>query len=73
MEESTKVCKQGKCSIRILAKVIGLIVVSFYAVEYGLLFYRSLEMDKMTAFNENTGNFDAILNISEKAKWKCFG
>lgn len=72
LEESSKVWKKGKCTIRMLARVIGLIVASFSAVEYGPLFYRSLEMDKIKALKENNGNFDAMLSISEKSKSELF-
>lgn len=67
MEERTKVWKKGKYTIRMLARLICWIVASFCAVEYGPLFYRSLEMDKIKALKENNGNFDAYLDISEKA------
>lgn len=45
VEECRKVWKRGSCSIRLLARVIGLIVASFSAVEYGPLFCRNLELD----------------------------
>lgn len=72
MEESLKVWKKGKCIIRMLVRVIGLIVVSFFVVEYGLLFYRSLEMDKIKVLKENNGNFDVMLSILEKFKSELF-
>lgn len=55
-----------------LVRVIGLIVVSFFVVEYGLLFYRSLEMDKIKVLKENNGNFDVMLSILEKFKSELF-
>ena len=52
-----KLLEKGQSSIQNLAEVIGLIVSSFPGVEYGPLYYRSLEQDKTQALRENKGNF----------------
>jgi len=56
--------KKCTSSIREVAKVIGLIVASFSAVEYGKLHYRQLEQAKSRALSVNKGNFDAFMTIT---------
>ena len=51
--------------IRDVARVIGLIVSSFSAVEYGQLHYRDLEHNKSEALKHHCGNFEASMNITE--------
>lgn len=75
VQETTKLLVKQEASIRQVAKVIGLLVSAFSAVEYGKLFYRYLEMEKSRALKANFGNFDAVMNISsdmkiELAWWK---
>ena len=48
-------------SIRELARVIGKMVSSFPGVEYGPLYYRSLEADKTRALRLHKGDFDQHL------------
>lgn len=67
-----KECKslrdRGIVVVRQLAKVLGLLVSSFSAVEYGPLFYRSLEKEKTLALSQNYGNFDATMYLSNASK-----
>ena len=55
-------------SIRQVARVIGKIVASFPAVQYGPLFYRELEKDKIQALKANKGHFDRKMELSTEAK-----
>ena len=55
-------------SIRKVAKVVGLMVSSFSAVEYGPLFYRRLERERIQALKRNQGNFDAQMLITNDMK-----
>ena len=52
-------------TIREVAKVIGLLVASFSAVELGKLYYRHLECAKIQALRINKGDFDANLIVSD--------
>ena len=55
-------------SIRNVAQVIGLMVSSFPGVEYGQLFYRSLEIQKIKALNESRGDFDQMMPVTDEMK-----
>ena len=54
--------------IRTVARIIGLLVASFSAVQYGKMHYRTLEREKITALKINQGNYDAKMNISSLMK-----
>ena len=60
-------------SIWELTSFIGLLVSSFPGVLYGPLFYRHLEMDKTTALQQNKGNYNAHMKLSQESvseiKW----
>lgn len=53
--------------IREVAKLIGLLVASFPGVQYGPLFYRSLEYDKNKALINSKGNYDEVMKLSLEA------
>ncbi len=55
-------------TIRELSQIIGLLVSSFSAVEFGKLHYRNLEIGKTQALNENKGNFEAKVKLSLEMK-----
>jgi hypothetical protein len=62
--------------IRKVARVLGLLVASFSAVEYGPLHYRHIEWQKIEQLKINFGNFDAFMQISLSMKsellwWIC--
>lgn len=46
--------------------MIGLIVSSFSAIEFGFFFYRNLEKEKILALEHSKGNFDRDMFISNK-------
>ncbi|KAK6181897.1 hypothetical protein SNE40_009675 [Patella caerulea] len=54
--------------IRQLAEVIGKIISTFSAVEYGQLFYRKLETAKIAALKDNYGDFDKNVLITQDMK-----
>ena len=54
--------------IRNVAKVIGLIVSSFSAIEIGKLFYRNLEKEKIEALKKSKGNYEAYMHVTESMK-----
>ena len=55
-------------SIREVAKVIGVLVSCFPAVEYGRLYYRELEKAKINALKSHLGNFDEQMVVSAEMK-----
>ena len=54
-------------TIRFVSKVIGTLVASLPAVEYGPLYYRYLEHGKIVALKRSAGNFDAYMTINPEA------
>lgn len=52
-EECKKLYLKDQDKIRNVAKVIGLIVSSFSAIEIGKLFYRNLEKEKIEALKKS--------------------
>ena len=54
----SKLLASNSPTIREVAHVGGLLVASFPAVEYGQLYYRALEMEKIEALKLNKGNFE---------------
>ena len=67
-EACTKLLNAQHPTIRDVAQVIGLMVSSAPAVELCMLFYRTLENEKIDALKENHGDFDARMELSASAK-----
>lgn len=65
--------KKDSTSIRELASVIGLIVSTFSAVEYGKLHYRFLELQKIKALQicdgDYNGKTEITLDMKNELKW----
>ena len=59
---------QHNPTIRDVAHVIGLIVSSFPEVQYGELYYRYLEQEKIQALQASRGDYDAPTNLSQEAR-----
>ena len=55
-------------TIRELAKLIGNLAASLEAALYGRLFYRQLERDKIKSLQQNKGNFEANITLSDLSK-----
>lgn len=60
--------KLQKARIREVARVLGLMVSSFSAVEFGPMFYRSIEQAKIQALRSKAGDYDSFMNITPKMK-----
>ena len=67
-QESRKLMLKNVSSIREVARVLGLIVSSFSAVELGPLHYRDLEIEKIKALENAKGDFDANMNVTPLMK-----
>ena len=59
---------KSKMTIREVAQVIGLMVSSFPAVQFGELYYRALERNKILALQESRGNYDAPMYLSNESR-----
>ena len=57
-----------KKTIRFVARVIGILVSTFSAVEYGRMHYRNLEKCKIAALKESQGRYDAVMSITKPMK-----
>ena len=55
-------------TIRDVTPVIGLLLSSFPAVQYGELYYRRLEMSKINALRASQGNYGASMCLSEGSR-----
>ena len=60
--------KLDQMTIRHLAKVIGKLVSTFPAVQFGPLYHRTLEVAKTKALQKSKGNFDFLTITSEAIK-----
>lgn len=69
---STAVLCRCHNSIRDIAKLIGIFVSCCPAVQFGQLYTRYLEMDKIAALRVSKGDFDANMMLSEAAKLEIF-
>ena len=67
-EACTKLLNAQHPTIRDVAQVIGLMVSSAPAIELCMLFYRTLENEKIDALKENHGDFDARMELSALAR-----
>ena len=67
-EECKNLYLKDQDKIRNVAKVIGLIVSSFSAIEIGKLFYRNLEKEKIEALKKSKGNYEAYMHVTESMK-----
>ena len=54
--------------IEYVAKIIGYLVSSLPAVQFGALYYKSIEKDKIMALKASKGNFKGKMSLSTKAK-----
>ena len=55
-------------SIREVASAVGSMVSYMPAVQYGSLFYKQIEIEKIEALKQNHGNFDKTMTLSPLAK-----
>ena len=68
VQECQKLSRKHMESICTVARVIGLMVSSFSAVEYGPLHYRCIENEKIKALKLSEGNFDNLMPVSKNIK-----
>lgn len=68
ISECRKLYNKQKTTIRDVAKVIGILISVFPAVQYGQLHYRQLEREKIENLNNSKGNFDTKMKITDSMK-----
>lgn len=68
VQECKVLYRQKKEKIQQVARVIGLMISTFSAVENGPLFYRQIENEKILALKQNKGNYNAYMIISDEMK-----
>ena len=67
-ELCTELINLDRATIRFVAKVIGTIISTHSAVEFGKLYYRTLELNKIDALKTEKGNFDSRMPITDDMK-----
>ena len=72
IQEWKVLLKKQEATIREVAKVIGILVSVFQAVEYGPLHYRNLELQKIDQLKNCKGNYNLKMRItnSMKTDWR---
>ncbi|XP_071153666.1 uncharacterized protein [Mytilus edulis] len=67
-----KECKQlqykYKCKIREVARVLGILISCLPAVEFGKLYYRKIEREKIKALKLAMGDFDSEMFVTSEMK-----
>ena len=62
------IISRRSCSIREAAQLIGTLVSCSSGVEYGPLYYKQLEIEKIDALKKHQGSFEAQMQLSQLAK-----
>ena len=68
LQHCSSLVKKRKETIKGVARVIGLLVAAFPAVEMGKLHYRTLERAKIEALAKEAGNFNKRMTITDEMK-----
>lgn len=62
------ILKKNKCLIRELSQLLGNIVATFPAAQYGPLHYRTIEREKIVALKQNNDNYDSVMIVTDECK-----
>ncbi|MEW8548535.1 MAG: reverse transcriptase domain-containing protein [Candidatus Thiodiazotropha sp.] len=68
VQECRELFKRQYVKIRSVARVLGLMVSTFSAVEFAPLFYRTIEKEKILALKSSQGDFESTMFISDEMK-----
>ena len=60
--------KRNHANIREVARVLGLLVSTFSAVEFAPLYYRNTEREKINALTEKRGDYESTMMINKAIK-----
>lgn len=67
-EECISVYSRSYVSIKVVARLLGLMVSSLSAVEFGRLFYRNIEREKIDALKISKGDFSSKMLVTDDMK-----
>jgi hypothetical protein len=67
-DQCLSLARKVRPTIRNIAEVVGKMVASFPAVQYGQLHYRALELEKHFALRQSHGNFEAKTELNKEAR-----
>lgn len=70
VQECSDLLKKSQSSIQSVARVLGLLVSCFSAVEYGRLFYRQLEKCKTDALKNSKGDYSGSMFITDEMRYE---
>ena len=68
VQECRELHKKANAKIRDVARVLGLMVSSFSAVDFAPLHYRNIEKEKILALQKSKGNFESTMIITDRMK-----
>ncbi|XP_060565442.1 uncharacterized protein LOC132724583 [Ruditapes philippinarum] len=68
LQECKDLYRKYQVSIQIVARILGLMVSSFSAVEYGQLFYRKIEKEKIHALKLSKGDYSCKMYVTDEMK-----
>ena len=68
VQECRSLSRKSYETIRKVARVLGLLVSTFSALEYGPLHYREIEKEKILALKTSKGEFDCKMLVTESMK-----
>lgn len=68
INECITLYKKSTATIKSVARVLGLMVASFSAVEYGRLYYRKIETAKIEALRKAKGDFSQAMYITQDVR-----
>ena len=63
-----EILNEDRITIRKVACILGKLISSLPASQFGALYYRYLENDKISALKNNFGDFDKLMTLSDDAK-----
>jgi len=67
-DKCRQVLSAKSVTIQLVSELAGTLVSSCSATRYGLLYTRSLEIDKTRALSTNSGNYSKIMSISNQSR-----
>ena len=68
VQACVELLKKVQAKIRDVARVLGLMVSSFSAVDYAPLYYRCIERAKIHALQENRGDYESFMFVTAEMK-----
>lgn len=67
LRQKIKFIQQNSYTIRNISELLGLLTAYSVAIPYGMLFSKTIEIEKIEALSKSFGNFDSPMKLSEGA------